>query len=112
MVSPEGQEFWSVQDYTSISPKTNLKYISNFADKDGNANSQFNGSENSLHFNEVNGVTTDTITIKYETVEVLKIMDERGSREGKATTFDNLKKIIKQIKIIKLNKIRLQILKI
>ncbi|HYG17254.1 MAG TPA: SRPBCC domain-containing protein, partial [Bacteroidia bacterium] len=36
MVSPEGQENWSVQKYTSISPKTNFKYLSAFADKDEN----------------------------------------------------------------------------
>ena len=38
MVSPEGQEHFSVQDYTSISPKTNFKYISGFSDKDENIN--------------------------------------------------------------------------
>ena len=26
MVSPEGQECWSIQKYTSISPKTNLNF--------------------------------------------------------------------------------------
>src|ERR1700740_262467 len=31
MVSPEGQESgWQIQDYTSISPKTNFKYLSVF----------------------------------------------------------------------------------
>src|SRR3954465_9520865 len=35
MVSPEGQEIgWHIQDYTSISPKTNFKFLSVFADKD------------------------------------------------------------------------------
>src|SRR3954465_13225256 len=32
MVSPEGQENWQVQKYTSITPKTNFKYFSAFAD--------------------------------------------------------------------------------
>ena len=36
MVSPEGQENWQLQKYTSISPKTNFKYFSAFADKDEN----------------------------------------------------------------------------
>ena len=36
MVSPEGQENWQIQKYTSISPKTNFKYFSAFADKDEN----------------------------------------------------------------------------
>ena len=101
MVSPEGQEFWSVQYYISISPKTNLKYISNFADKDGNANSQFKGSENSLNFSEENGITTVTTTIKYETNEVLKMMVERGFKEGTTATFDNLEKLFTILKLSK-----------
>ena len=32
MVSPEGQERWSLQKFTSISPKTNFKMYSAFAD--------------------------------------------------------------------------------
>src|ERR1700752_3457741 len=36
MVSPEGQEHWSIQEYTSISPKTNFKFLNAFADKDAN----------------------------------------------------------------------------
>src|ERR687886_1060721 len=38
MVSPEGQEHWSVQKFTSISPKTNFQILSAFADKDENIN--------------------------------------------------------------------------
>lgn len=94
MKGPEGQEFWSVQDYTSITPKTNLKFISNFADEDGNANPQFKGSENSFEFSEKNGITTVTTTIKYETVEVLEMMVERGFKEGTAATFENLEKFL------------------
>ena len=36
MVSPEGQERWGIQLYTSISPKTNFKMFNVFADKDEN----------------------------------------------------------------------------
>lgn len=94
MVSPEGQEHFSVQDYTLISPKTNLKYISNFADKNGNANPQFKGSENSLNFSEIKGVTTVRITIKYETLAVLEMMIEKGFKEGFTMTLNNLEKIL------------------
>jgi uncharacterized protein YndB with AHSA1/START domain len=33
MVSPEGDERWAVQKYTSITPKTNFKLFNAFADK-------------------------------------------------------------------------------
>src|ERR1700712_2401516 len=36
MVSPEGQEHWSIQKFTSITPTTNFKIHSSFADKDEN----------------------------------------------------------------------------
>src|SRR5688572_30070405 len=36
MVTPDGQERWQIQRYTSITPKTNFKLTSNFADKDEN----------------------------------------------------------------------------
>src|SRR6187402_1817726 len=37
MVSSEGVEIgWQIQNYTSISPKTNFKFLSAFADKDEN----------------------------------------------------------------------------
>src|SRR5687767_14590734 len=36
MVSPEGHEMWAIHKYTSITPKTNFKYLNAFADKDEN----------------------------------------------------------------------------
>jgi uncharacterized protein YndB with AHSA1/START domain len=36
MVSPDGQERWAIQKYTSITPKTNFKTVNAFADKDEN----------------------------------------------------------------------------
>jgi len=36
MVSPEGQEHWSIQQYSSISPKTNFKFLNAFADEHEN----------------------------------------------------------------------------
>src|SRR4026208_1850950 len=48
MINPEGQEYFSVQDFTSISPKTNFKYISGSCDKDSTINPEFYGAENNL----------------------------------------------------------------
>ena len=94
MSSPEGQEHFSIQDYTSISPKTNLKYISNFADKDGNTNPELKGSENNVDFSEKNGVTTVITTIKYESPELLEFMVQKGFKEGVAMTFENLENLL------------------
>jgi hypothetical protein len=52
MVSPEGQESGQIQDYTSINPKTNFKYLSVFADKDETPH--LPGSNWDLNFTEQN----------------------------------------------------------
>jgi uncharacterized protein YndB with AHSA1/START domain len=97
MVSPEGQEFWSVQDFTSISPKTNLQYLSGFTDKDQNINPEFYGSENNVDFTEANGVTTVSISIKYKTAAVLEMMVEKGFKQGLGGTFDNLDELLPKL---------------
>ena len=94
MCSPEGQEHWSTQDYTSITPKTNLKYLSGFADKDGNVHPEFSGTENDVNFSEANGVTTVRISLKYKTLANLERMIERGFRDGFTLTMINLEKLL------------------
>ena len=68
MVSPEGEELgWAVQQYTSISPKTNFKMMNAFADKDENL--QLPGSDWDLNFSEENGTTKVSIVIYNESFE-------------------------------------------
>src|SRR6185295_4452969 len=67
MVSPDGQERWSIQKYTSISPKTNFKMTNNFADKDENL--ELPGSDWDLDFSEQNGKTKVIISIYNESLD-------------------------------------------
>lgn len=66
IVSPEGQEHWSIQDFKSITPKTNFKFFDAFTDKDENINEELPGSAWDLHFNEQNGTTKVSITVKHK----------------------------------------------
>ena len=91
MVSPDGQEHWGVQDYTSISPKTNFKFFSCFADKDENL--QPPGSDWDLNFSEENGKTTVNICIYNESLERLERILE-GFKFGFAASIDNLNKLL------------------
>src|ERR1700683_4437194 len=70
MVSPEGQEGWSIQKYTSISPKTNFKMYSTFADKDENP--QLPGLDWDVNFSEQNGTTKVCIIIINESIDRMK----------------------------------------
>lgn len=94
MVSPDGQEAWQVQAYTSITPKTNFKYTSSFSDKDGNIDPQWPGSQWDLNFAENNGVTTVTINIRNESLARMEKMIEMGFREGFIATVNNLEAVL------------------
>lgn len=96
MVSPEGQEHWAIQKYTSISPKTNFKILNAFADKDENP--QLPGSDWDLNFSEQNGITKVSISIYNDTLERLEKMIEMGFKEGITATLSELEKIIHHIK--------------
>lgn len=88
MVSPEGQENWQIQKYTSISPKTNFKYFSAFADKDENLS--LPGSDWDLSFTEQNGITRVSIAIKNDSLERMERMIEMGFKEGFTMTLNAL----------------------
>jgi len=99
MISPEGQEYFSVQDFTSISPKTNFKYISGSSDKDENINPEFYGAENNLDFSEANGpdgyrVTTFRMAIKYKDLSTLEMMANNRFKEGFTMTLNILEKLL------------------
>ena len=92
MVSPEGQEHWSLQQYTSISPKTNFKYMNAFADKDENP--ELPASEWDLSFSEQNGTTTVSITIYNESLSRMEKMVEMGFQGGFTMTLNYLEELL------------------
>ena len=89
MVSPEGQEVgWQIQDYTSISPKTNFKFFNVFSDEDENPH--LPGSNWDLNFIEQNGITKVSIMIYNESLERMEKMIEMGFKEGFTMALGNL----------------------
>ena len=97
MVSPEGQEHWSVQKYTSISPKTNFKFLNAFADE--NENPQLPGSEWDLTFSEQNGTTKVSVSIYNESLERMEKMIEMGFKEGFTMTLNYLEDLLKELSV-------------
>ncbi len=96
MVTPEGQERWSIQKYTSISPKTNFKMLNAFADKDENP--ELPGSEWDLNFSEQNGTTKVSIAIYNESLARLEKMIEMGFKEGFTMTLNYLDQLLASLK--------------
>ena len=97
MVWPEGQEHWGVKKYTLINPKTKIKWLSSFTDKDENINAELPTSEWELNFSEQNGITKVTIHIYNESLERLERMIAMGFKEGFTMSIDNLENLLEKL---------------
>ncbi|HEU4508685.1 MAG TPA: SRPBCC domain-containing protein [Pyrinomonadaceae bacterium] len=96
MVSPEGDERWVLQKYTSITPKTNFKLFNAFADE--HENPELPGSDWDLNFSEKDGVTKVSISIYNESLERLERMIELGFKEGITVQMNNLDELLARLK--------------
>jgi len=92
MVSPAGEERWSIQQYTSISPKTNFKFLNAFADKDENP--ELPGSDWDLNFSYKEGTTTVRVSIYNESLARMEKMIEMGFTEGFNMTLNSLENLL------------------
>lgn len=94
MVSPEGQEHWSIEQYTLIHPKTDLEWLSSFADKDENINTEMPTSAWELNFTEQNGTTKVSIKIKHKTLADIEMHIQMGFKEGFTMTLNKLDNLL------------------
>ena len=92
MISPDGQEHWSIHQFTSITPKTNFKTYNTFSDK--HENPQLPGSDWNYVFSENEGKTTVRITIYNESRDRLEKMIEMGFNAGMTATLQNLEALL------------------
>src|SRR4051812_4500667 len=97
MVTPDGQERWAVQKYTSITPKTNFKFFNAFSDE--NENLQLPGSEWDFKFSEQSGKTTVHISIYNESLERMeRIIADGGFEQGTKMQLQNLEELLVSMK--------------
>jgi len=92
MISPDGQERWSIQQYISITPKTNFKMYNSFADK--NENPELPGSDWNYTFSEQDGKTKVNITIYNESLARMEKMIEMGFTIGFKMAMSNLENLL------------------
>src|SRR6201989_1614111 len=92
MITPDGQERWSIQRYTSITPKTNFKLYNSFADKDENP--ELPGSEWDYTFSEQNGKAKVLIVIYNESLERMEKQIAMGFGAGYTVMLQNLEELL------------------
>ena len=94
MILPDGQEHWGIQEFTSISPKTNVKWVSSFTDKDENINTELPSSNWDLNFSEQAGKTKVSIVIKHKTLANIEMLIQMGFKEGFTMTLNFLEELL------------------
>lgn len=96
MIGPDGFEKWSVQKYTSITPKTNFKLFNAFSDE--NENLELPGSDWDLTFDGNGGRTTVTISIYNESLDRMEKLIAMGFKEGITMTLGQLNELLAHLK--------------
>ncbi len=91
MISPEGQEKWSLQTYISITPKSNFKQFNVFTDPEGNP--EPTGSDWDYKFIEHKDMTRVMITIHNESFERMERLLE-GFTIGMKMSLENLDTVL------------------
>lgn len=90
MVGPEGEEHWALADYTSIHPKTNVKWLDAFCDSEGNLNTEFPRSDWDVTFSEKGDSTFVDVEIKHEKLSDLEMIIQMGFKEGFTIAMEGL----------------------
>ena len=98
MVGPEGEKHWAIADFTSITPKTNFKYLDAFTDADGNLNDEMPRSDWNLDFIDKGDTTTVDIQIKHKDLADLEMIIEMGFKEGFSMTLNSLDELFEKLK--------------
>lgn len=96
MVGPEGEEHWALADYTSIHPKTNIKWLDAFCDNEGNLNTEFPRSDWDVTFSEKDNSTFVDVIIKHEKLSDLEMIIQMGFKEGFTIAMEGLDKIFEE----------------
>jgi uncharacterized protein YndB with AHSA1/START domain len=82
MVSPEGQEHWGTQTFTSITPQSHFQQRSAFTDPEGNVIPGMPTSQWDLTFSDEGAGTKVSIFITHEKLESLEKIIAMGFQGG------------------------------
>jgi uncharacterized protein YndB with AHSA1/START domain len=94
MVMPDGQEFWSRQDYQSIRPIDGYAALDAFSDETGAVNPDLPRARWDVGFTDLQARTLVTTIVQYESAEdVQKVMD-MGLKDGLASTLERLDELL------------------
>jgi len=98
MITPDGQEYWSRQDYVTIRPIEHYTARDGFTDETGELNPELPQSDLDVSFNELDDHTLVETVVTYASLEGLEKVIEMGMQEGLTSTLERLDEILLTLK--------------
>ena len=94
MVGPEGEEHWSIVDYTKVAPKNSFAGLDAFTDKEGNINKEMPRSRWEVSFDDKGENTQVKMHISYDDLAQLEETIKMGFKEGLSTGMEQLDELL------------------
>ncbi len=97
MLMPDGQAFWSRQDYRAINPIDGYSALDAFTDETGVANPNMPRAEWEVTFTDAKGKTLVTTVVQYSSPEDVQKVIDMGMKDGLASTLERLDELLLKI---------------
>ena len=94
MVMPDGQEFWSRQDYQTINPIDGYVALDAFSDATGAVNPDLPRARWDVGFTDLQTRTLVTTIGLYKTAEDVQKVIDMGLKDGLASTLERLDELL------------------
>ena len=94
MIMPDGQSFWSRQDYQKITPIDGYTALDGFTDETGVVNASMPRSRFDVAFTDARERTLVTTIIQYGSAEDVQKVIDMGVKDGLASTLERLDELL------------------
>lgn len=98
MVGPDGQEHWSIVNYTKIRPEDSFAGLDAFTDSNGNIHEEMPRSKWEVSFEDKGDLTEVTIHISYDDLAQLEETIKMGFKEGLSMGMEQLDELLPKLK--------------
>ncbi len=94
MVMPDGQKFWSRQDYQTIRPIDGYVALDAFSDETGAVNPELPRARWDVGFEDLQARTLVTTIVLYKSAEDVQKVIDMGLKDGLASTLERLDELL------------------
>jgi uncharacterized protein YndB with AHSA1/START domain len=98
MVGPNGEEHWSVANYSDIQPQKAFKGLDGFTDSEGTLNEDMPQSKWHVSFTGQGEHTLVDMMISYDDLAQLEATIQMGFKEGLSMAMENLDALLPNLK--------------